>query len=477
MVTDRTAREPDMHNDDDSRPRAVSVVANERPSRASEPPSLRSRESSPVPPDSTLSRSQPESERWLGSVNPRKAPSRVRPRGGDGGITPRMTAVFGGLFGLATMASIFAMLIQVFPVETDAPPTEAAIAGVEEGATPGEPQSGAAKRQRVLLPGPWRVDKLADTHKMIRGTMDRRSFIKALTEAGVPTSEVYRIIKSLEGVRKFDRTGRKDKFTVAMSRSAKKAIAFEYEVSPTEIYQARTGDDGLLSGAKLDMKVRTEEFAVSFYIGSDLQRSYKAAGLEDGVLDVINAAFNGQTSTEAFEEGGVVKIIVVEMTALGRFVRYDSLRAIEYRPPDPAKEPTRAYWFQGEAKGGYVDERGRQPSKQGWRMPVPGAPVTSQFNPRRMHPVLKRVMPHNGTDFGAPSGTPVYAAFRGTVELVGRYGASGNLVTVIHPGGVTTGYAHLSRFAKGTMPGHLICAKTALSAAERREGSGRSRRH
>src|SRR5690606_19032226 len=88
--------------------------------------------------------------------------------------------------------------------------------------------------------------------------------------------------------------------------------------------------------------------------------------------------------------------------------------------------------------------------------PCPGAPITSHYNPTRMHPVLKRVMPHNGTDFGAPTGTPVYAAFRGKVALVGPHGASRNLVLIAHPGGIQTGYAHLSRFAAGLKMGDSV---------------------
>src|SRR6185436_12136791 len=120
-------------------------------------------------------------------------------------------------------------------------------------------------------------------------------------------------------------------------------------------------------------------------------------------------------STEAFKEGGVVKLVVVETTALGKFVGYERIKAIEYRASDPSKPPLRAYWFEGETVRGYVDDKGRHASNAGWRTPIPGAPITSHFNPKRMHPVLHTVMPHNGTDFGAPLGTPVYASFHGKV--------------------------------------------------------------
>lgn len=373
-------------------------------------------------------------------------------------ISPRMTAVFGGLFGLATVASIVALLIQIFPVDDQrsmaaraAVPTSEVEVGDAAPAAPEKP-----KRQRTLLPSPWRVEELAASHLMATGTTQRRSFIIALQEAGVPKAEIYRILKAMEGVRKFDRTGKNDKFTVAMKRGTKSVVAFEYEVNKTEIYQAKTNDAGLLEGAQLDMKVGHEEYATSFYIGSDFAKSYKRAGLEDGLASVIDRAFNGSTSHEAFEEGGVVKLIVVEKTALGAFVKYERIKAIEYRPPDPAKEPERAYWFESGNTSGYVDAKGRRPSNKGWRTPCPGAPITSHFNPTRMHPVLKRVMPHNGTDYGAPSGTPIYAAFRGTVALVGAHGASGNLVLIDHPGDVQTGYAHMSRFAPGLKIGDKV---------------------
>ncbi len=372
-------------------------------------------------------------------------------------ISPRMHALFGGMFGLAVVASIVALLIQVFPVVNQrAVIARGSVPGPLATGQPAEGPTQPEKRQRTILPGPWRITALKDSHLIAKGELKRRSFITALGEAGVPKAQIYRILKSQEGVRKYDRTGRRDKFTVAMTRGTKKVVAFEYEVSPTEIYQSRTDEDGLLTGARLDMKVRHEDYAASFYIGPDLMKSALAAGLERGLLREIDKAFNGRTSHEAFEEGGVIKVIVVETTALGRFVRYERIKALEYRPPDPAKKPLRAYWMEGAQTKGYVDEKGRRPSHRGWRNPVPGAPITSHFNLKRMHPILKRIRPHNGTDYGAPSGTPIYAAYRGTVSFVGVRGGFGNYVSIDHPGGIETGYAHMSRFAKGLKRGDKV---------------------
>ncbi|WP_438015975.1 peptidoglycan DD-metalloendopeptidase family protein [Sorangium sp. So ce315] len=394
-----------------------------------------------------------------GSVDgPRLPPGLGRPSAGPH-LSPRMTAVFGGIFGLATLTSLIALLIQGVPVRDERALVAASPdAGTEEAAKAGSGAPEVKGKKRTPLPGPWRVSELAKDPSVltVSDVMDRRSFITALADKGVPKAQIYRILKAFDGLRKFDRCGRKDRFTVAMDRSTRRVRAFEYEVSASEIYQAREDAAGLLAGTTLDMKIAEEEVIAAFYVGRDLTSAYQSAGLEPGVLDVIDDALSGRTSTESFEEGSIVRLIALEETALGMFSRYKKIIALEYRPADPAEKAVRIYDFKGQEARGYFDERGRQPYAGGWRSPVPGAPVTSRFNPTRMHPVLKKIMPHNGTDFGAPTGTPVYAAYRGVVDWVGPAGPSGNLVTVTHPNGITTGYAHLSRYAPGIKSGMKV---------------------
>jgi murein DD-endopeptidase MepM/ murein hydrolase activator NlpD len=311
---------------------------------------------------------------------------------------------------------------------------------------------------RTPIPGPWRLSELEKEPGIVveRGQMEKKSLFDALGEKGVPKSEVYRIIKSLDGVRKFDKSKKKDRFAVAFEKGSKKVKAFEYETSPSEIWQARAGDGGLLTGAKLDMKVGEEEYSGAFYVSSDVGASLRAAGFEDGLLAALDEALAGHMSTEGFEEGGTVRVIAVEETALGLFSRYKRVVAMEYRPPDPAGKPLRVYTFNGSEARGYWDDKGHQPNAGGWRAPCPGAPVTSPFNPKRLHPVLHTVMPHTGTDFGAAMGAPIYTAYRGTVGSIGPLGPCGNAVVLQHAKGIETGYCHMSRFAPGVKVGDKV---------------------
>ena len=73
-----------------------------------------------------------------------------------------------------------------------------------------------------------------------------------------------------------------------------------------------------------------------------------------------------------------------------------------------------------------------------------------------MHPVLKKVRPHQGVDYAAPTGTPVSAIADGTVIFCGWNGGFGRLVTIKHNDTYTTMNAHLSRFAPGLKKGSVV---------------------
>jgi murein DD-endopeptidase MepM/ murein hydrolase activator NlpD len=74
--------------------------------------------------------------------------------------------------------------------------------------------------------------------------------------------------------------------------------------------------------------------------------------------------------------------------------------------------------------------------------------VSSAFNPHRLHPILNTIRGHMGTDYAAPTGTPVHAAGDGRVSFAGTKGGYGNALVIAHGGEVSTLYGHMSRFAR-----------------------------
>jgi len=98
--------------------------------------------------------------------------------------------------------------------------------------------------------------------------------------------------------------------------------------------------------------------------------------------------------------------------------------------------------------------------RSGLQTPVQGV-LTSRFGPR-MHPILKVVKVHKGIDWAAPVGTPVVAAFDGTIAAAGNGNGYGNVVRISHPGGLETRYAHLNAFADGIKAGVAVTAGTLI---------------
>jgi murein DD-endopeptidase MepM/ murein hydrolase activator NlpD len=103
----------------------------------------------------------------------------------------------------------------------------------------------------------------------------------------------------------------------------------------------------------------------------------------------------------------------------------------------------------------YFDEHGQSAKKFLMKTPINGARLSSGFGNRR-HPILGYTKLHKGTDFAAPTGTPIYAAGNGKIVSYGRNGGYGNFAKIEHANGYTTAYAHMSRYAKGLKRGSYV---------------------
>ena len=105
---------------------------------------------------------------------------------------------------------------------------------------------------------------------------------------------------------------------------------------------------------------------------------------------------------------------------------------------------------------GYYSGEGASAQRLLMLTPINGARLSSHFSRARQHPILGYTRRHNGTDFAAPRGTPVYAAGNGVVERANRFGSFGNYVRIRHANGYETAYAHLNGFARGIRAGSRV---------------------
>ena len=113
------------------------------------------------------------------------------------------------------------------------------------------------------------------------------------------------------------------------------------------------------------------------------------------------------------------------------------------------------YKFEYENKIDYFDENGKSMRKTLMKTPINGARLSSSFG-KRKHPILGFTKMHTGTDFAAPTGTPILASGDGLVVRAQWCGGGGNCVKIKHNRVYQTVYAHMSKFGKGIKKGARV---------------------
>jgi murein DD-endopeptidase MepM/ murein hydrolase activator NlpD len=173
--------------------------------------------------------------------------------------------------------------------------------------------------------------------------------------------------------------------------------------------------------------------------GATPQLAYRMADVLQWDLDFSRDLRRGDTFEVAFD--------AVELD--GRPAGLGDIWALTF---DNGGRRLEAYRYGGD----YYDGEGQPLKKMFLRSPLQYAFVTSSFNPRRLHPVLKTYRPHWGVDYRAKVGTPVRVTASGVVTFAGWSNGGGKMVKVRHPNGYVTAYLHLSRFASGMRPGARV---------------------
>jgi murein DD-endopeptidase MepM/ murein hydrolase activator NlpD len=154
--------------------------------------------------------------------------------------------------------------------------------------------------------------------------------------------------------------------------------------------------------------------------------------------------------------GDEFKLVYDEKYIEGKRVGVGNVHAAYYKQADSDKEHY-VFWYDGGGEHvGFYDQEGRPMKGRFLKAPVKYTRISSRYNPRRFHPVLKRVRPHLGTDYAAPTGTPIYAVGNGVVVAKGYTKGNGNYIKIKHDKVYQTQYLHMSGFAKGIKKGSYV---------------------
>jgi murein DD-endopeptidase MepM/ murein hydrolase activator NlpD len=230
----------------------------------------------------------------------------------------------------------------------------------------------------------------------------------------------------------------------------------EYRRGESEVISITVAPDATCTAERIRVVKSTLRVAAGFVVRGSLNATLQSAHLHPDIVTLLQGAFRELDLGRELHEGDAVRLVVEEERLNDSFFRYTKINGLEFR--SASGRTKRGYWLQTSPRGGaFFDAQGTAEVQGVLRPPVNPPRITSPFNPFRMHPVLHRVMPHQGVDFGAPAGTPIMAAGDGVVVFRGWGGATGNLVRVSHPQlGLETGYAHMTRFEPSVTNGSRV---------------------
>ncbi|ANE34393.1 peptidoglycan DD-metalloendopeptidase family protein [Campylobacter hyointestinalis] len=160
-------------------------------------------------------------------------------------------------------------------------------------------------------------------------------------------------------------------------------------------------------------------------------------------------AFKGSVDFKGLRKGDRLVIIYSQKRRLGRVFGMPNIKASMVEIRGKAK-----YVYQYDDR--FYDKTGKELENFFLVKPVLNARISSRFNPKRWHPILKRYRAHLGMDYAAPKGTKIYAAGDGVVSFVGNKGGYGKVLTIRHTDNYMTLYAHLNGFATGMRNGKNV---------------------
>ena len=204
---------------------------------------------------------------------------------------------------------------------------------------------------------------------------------------------------------------------------------------------AKEGDS--LSTRFQDREIFAEVTETEGVIESSLFMAAKGAGLSDAMIMKLANIFGWDIDFVLdIRKGDRFMLVYEKLYRDGEFLRDGRILAATFINQG---ERFQAIWFEQGDVADYFAPDGRNMRKAFLRAPLNFSYISSSFNPRRMHPVLKRIRPHNGIDYYAPPGTPVYSAGDGTVIRSAYSKSNGHHVFVKHANSIVTKYLHFTK--------------------------------
>ena len=230
-------------------------------------------------------------------------------------------------------------------------------------------------------------------------------------------------------------------------------VNFVYPVSNTTKIEVRQYKNDFIIKENI-LQLYKKEVVVKNEIKNNLYSSAIASGVEPNIIVEFARIFGFEVDFQRdIRAGDWFEILYEKFEDDNNKVR-DTGKII-YASMYVNGEEINLYNFKYKNEEDYYDIKGKSITKSLMKTPINGARLSSSFGMRK-HPILGYNKMHRGTDFAAPSGTPIMASGSGTVTRARWCGGGGNCVKIKHNSTYETIYAHMKAFAKGIKEGRKV---------------------
>src|SRR5687768_13369391 len=273
-----------------------------------------------------------------------------------------------------------------------------------------------------------------------------------LTEYNVSASIIHQVSQLSRNIFDVRKIAPNKKYTLICDQdSLRTARAFVYEPNPTEYIVFRFEDTLWVDVCQREVVVM--EKSIAGEIKTNLSQTIEELGISHELTNRFVDVFGWQVDFQRLQKGDKFKLIYEEAQVEGVSVGIKQINAIYF---EHFGSPYYAFPFDQGDGVDYFDEEGKSLRKALLKYPIEFTRISSRYNKNRFHPVQKRWKAHLGTDFAAPTGTPIRAVGDGIV-LEARYKSNnGNYVKVRHNATYTTQYLHMSKIASGLRAGDRV---------------------
>ncbi|MEX0681531.1 MAG: peptidoglycan DD-metalloendopeptidase family protein [Balneolales bacterium] len=224
-----------------------------------------------------------------------------------------------------------------------------------------------------------------------------------------------------------------------------------YEENQTDYVKFSLNDSIFVTRQSKPVEIKTR--LISEEIHGSVYETMSQAGIDHQLTHRLAEVFAWQIDFYRIRPGDHFKVLFEERYVDGEAAGIGRIKAAVF---NHRGRDFYAFHFQQNEMDEYFDEEGNSLRRQFLAAPLDYSRISSRFTHRRYHPVLKRNMPHHGTDYAAPSGTPIRAVGDGEITLSRYDRNNGNYIRIRHNSVYETGYLHMSRFARGIQTGTKV---------------------